>query len=176
MILSVTQIIKPWVSFEGIPKHILAAAAERGTAAHDGCFSIARGQYPGPLADNVQGFVTSFERWYDSQVQDVILLEQRLVHPAYLYHGEPDLIVRLKTGKVALIDIKTPLMAARSWHIQVAAYRELGKANKTKIDAAGTIQLDRDGMVPKIIWSKDTGADLAIFLQMLNIHRYMKGA
>jgi hypothetical protein len=173
---SVTEIIKPWVSFSGIPKAVLDAAAERGTAVHDACFSIARSQYPGPLADNVQGYVTSFERWFDSQVQDVILIEERLHHPAYFYHGEPDLIILLKTGARALIDIKTPLMAAKSWHIQVAGYRELAKANKMAVKAAGTIQPDPDGKIPKVIWSKDTSADLAVFLQMLNIHRYMKGA
>jgi len=172
---SVTEIIKPWVSFGGIPKAVLDAAAERGTAAHDGCFLVARGKDPGILDDDVHGYVKSFRRWFDDMVQDVILVEQRLAHPGYYYHGEPDLIVKLKDGYCALIDIKTPVMSSKSWHLQVAGYRELARANAMETSIAGWIQPDRDGKTPRVTWAKDNNADLVCFLQMLNIHRYMKG-
>lgn len=172
---SVTEIIKPYASYAGIPKAVLEAASERGTAVHDACFALAKSQYPGPLDPIVQGHADSFQLWFDSQVQDVILVEQRLVHPAYLYHGEPDLIVKLKNGKIALIDIKTPVMATKAWNIQIAGYRVLASAHKIKIDLAGWIQTDKEGKVPRVTWAKSGMDDVVIFLQMLNTERYMKG-
>lgn len=173
---SVSQIISPYKSFAGIPEAVMAAASERGTAVHDACFCLAKGQYPGPLDQVVLGHYNSFQRWFDSQVQDVILVEQRLVHPAYLYHGEPDLIVKLKTGKIALIDIKTPVMPTKVWAAQVAGYRILASAHKIKIDLAGWIQTDREGGVPRVTLAKSGLEDITIFLQMLNIERWTKGA
>jgi hypothetical protein len=173
---SVTQVMQPWADFSKIPERVLAVAQDRGTRTHDACFAYARGGVPLSIGEDIQGRVDSFLKWFETQVSEVLYCEERLVHPAFAYHGEPDLIVRLVDGKIALVDIKTPAMALKTWQIQDAGYRLLCEKNKIKIDLAGSLRLDPDGGTPKMTWYSDTAGDLVAFLKMLDIYRYLKGA
>lgn len=174
MIPSVTEIISPWAKFDRVPPDVLAAAAARGTAVHDICFGIARGTWTSAPPE-LSGYVASFITWMDAQVDAFIRIEDRLVDPGFHFHGEPDLIVRLKDTRIALVDLKTPAQGQRTWRLQNAGYRLLCAANGIVVDQAGSLMLDKEGRAPKMIWSQDTTMDQTVFLQALNVYRWMKG-
>lgn len=175
MIPSVTEIISPWARFDRVPPDVLEAAAARGTAVHDICFGIARGRWSGAAAAELSGYVASFITWMDAQVDAFIRIEERLVDPAFKFHGEPDLIVQLKDARIALVDLKTPAQGQRTWRLQNAGYRLLCAANGIVVDQAGSLMLDKGGRAPRMLWSPDTTMDQTVFLQALNVCRWMRG-
>jgi hypothetical protein len=169
---SVTSVISPWVDFSHIPPDRLELASERGTRVHTACAAFAMGFPPGGLQEGDHGYLQSFEQWFFTVVQDVILVEERLVHEALGFHGQPDLVIRARSGEVMLVDLKTPLVKSKSWRVQMAAYRELCIVNGYKIDRAGSLRLDPEGKPPKCDWYEEGAQDFTVFLSCLNATRF----
>jgi hypothetical protein len=170
---SVTQVMEPYTDFSMIPDDVLEAASERGTAVHQICASIALGFFtitPEPY----QGYITSFRSWFDSQVQGVSSVEERLFDTALGFSGQPDFIGTLKDGSLVLIDWKTPVALQRSWQAQLAAYQHLARTNGFQVERAGSLRLSADGKVPKMKWYEDSARDFNAFLNALNAHNFFK--
>jgi hypothetical protein len=172
---SVTETINPWVDFSRIAPGTLHAAADRGTAVHDVClnFHVKNIPFVGKLPDGADGYIESFDRWYEAVVAEAILVEGRLFDDANGYSGQIDLLVKTTHGETWLCDLKTPAQLAKSWRLQIAAYRHLCELNNYKIDCAGSLRLHSDGGTPKMEWYKESGGrDFSIFLSALNCFRY----
>ncbi|HQP29669.1 MAG TPA: hypothetical protein PLD71_10620 [Syntrophales bacterium] len=175
---SVTQTMGPWTDkvLAKIPEALLDRAAKRGTAVHDYCGRIALGEWVVGIPTEHQGYVTSFNLWFDSQVAEVILVETRLYDEILMFHGRPDLIVRLVDGRFALVDLKTPVQHHRAWAVQLAAYNHLATGNKYQIDVSGTLRLDNGGRTPTMKWYTEGKRPFVTFQSALNVHHYMMAA
>jgi hypothetical protein len=173
-IYSVTEVLGKYVDWGKIPADILAAACARGSETHTGSELYAKFGYPGPLSAGVKGYVQSFINWFDLNVEKVLIVEQRFECPDYLFTGRPDFLFLLRTGEIALTDIKTPVSESATWKCQLAAYDHLIKKNTKykKIDALLSLRLRADGS-PARGQRYETGRDVyfSYFLAALTAHR-----
>lgn len=169
---SVTQVLSPWSDFSRIPPSVLEAAALRGTAVHDVCATIARGLPVLSIPLEAEGYVASFQRWFDLVVADVLLVEERLIDMDFLYHGEPDLIIRARHGEIILVDNKTPVQLVKSWRLQLAAYNHLAGKNGIVPDKVASLRLHPEGKVARMDYYDNNGRDFALFLSALNLYRF----
>ena len=149
-----TQVLRPYTDFSGISEDVLEAVAKRGRLVHRYCAGIARGLWM-PLVDpDCAGYVESFRRWFHEFVEEVHLVETRLVHTPLGFHGTPDLVVTIKGDSCPSVwDLKTPRTPARTWPAQVAAYRYLASHSgrcPTPVERAGCVRLNPDGGLPII--------------------------
>ena len=168
---TVTEIIRPWVDFSKIPPAVLQHAADRGTAIHDLCARIVRGEFVIP-PDEYYLHCQSFRLWLDTLVDFHLLVEERLVDPAWGYSGQIDLLVVLNDERKALVDLKTPVIASKSWRVQLAGYNHLCQVTGHKTDCAGSLQLSPQGNVAKMTWYEDSAGDFNTFVQCLNVYRF----
>lgn len=170
---SVTEVISPWVKFDGVRADVLQAAADRGTAVHKSCELYAKGVpvYP---EDNIKGYVNSFKIWFDAVVDKVILVEERLIDDNLWFCGQIDLLVESKQKEILLVDLKTPMLLSKSWEIQLASYEQLCKTNGYKPDRVGSLRLNPDGKTPKMDWIPEKSLiQYNVFLSALNVFRYL---
>ena len=172
ILASVTEILKPWSDFSRIPPAVLEAASVRGTAVHDICATIARRLPLLTIPDECYGYVESFNRWFELVVDDVLLVETRLVDMGFAYHGEPDLIIKAKHGEIILVDNKTPIQLVKTWQLQCAGYFNLADKNGMRPDKCGSLRLDPKGGIAKMTFYENSLQDFNLFLQALNLHRF----
>jgi len=169
---SVTEVLQPWTDFSRIKPEVLEAAALRGTAVHDICATIARGLPVINTPQEIEGRVISFRRWFDLMVDEVLLVEERLVNTDLGYHGEPDLIIRAKSKEIILIDNKTPVQLVKAWQLQCAGYWNLAVKKGITPDKCGSLRLHPDGGIAKMEYYNNNLQDFNMFLQALNLHRF----
>ena len=174
---SVTEVLSPWTDFSQIPEDVLEYASWRGTEVHRLCAVYAMGlPIIGEIPPSCAGFFWSFQAWFDTCVEDVRLVEEELVHPAYGYHGHPDLIATLRGDPgPTMIDLKTPSVEAPAWKLQLAGYDELARANDMPVIRCGSLMLKRDGGTAKLKEYIRDGRDIAAFLAALTAYRYING-
>jgi len=170
---SVTTVLSVYSDFSRIRSDILEAAAARGTEVHRVCAGIAQGFHVPAIPEGIRGYVQSFQSWFD-RVEDVLLVEQRLRDPVFMYHGKPDLVVRLRGDQAPrLIDLKTPLSRGRLWSAQIAAYERLFTvATGQECQHSGTLRLRRDGRPPIFDECRHGASDLQAFLCALGAYRH----
>jgi hypothetical protein len=175
---SVTTVIgtvfKHWFNFDRIPEDILEAAKIRGTDVHAICAGIALGFPPLSVPAEYQGYIDSFLRWRDLMVDEVLLVEERLVDPVLGYHGTPDLLIRSRQGELILPDLKTPAALMPTWKWQLPAYDHLAKENKgLKIDRCGSLRLKADGGPASMAYyeDRDRRRNFMVFLSALTVYK-----
>lgn len=170
---SVTTVLSVFSDFSKIDPRVLEAAAQRGTEVHRICSAIASGLHVPAIPEDIRGYVQSFQSWFD-RVEDVLLVEQRLRDPVFMYHGKPDLVVRLRGDQAPrLIDLKTPLSRGRLWSAQIAAYERLFTvATGQECPHSGTLRLRRDGRPPIFDECRHGPSDLQAFLCALGAYRH----
>ena len=169
---SVTQIISPYIDFSKIPADVLLTASERGSLVHHYCLEYYAKGFFMMVPDEIKGYYSSFIKWFDLMVDEVLLVEERLVDRDLMFSGQIDLLAKTKQGEVILVDLKTPLSLSRSWRIQLSLYNRLCVVNGYKPDRIGSLRLSPEGKIAKIDWYQDQAADLNIGLQCLNVFRY----
>jgi hypothetical protein len=172
---SVTTVLSVFSDFSKIRPDILERAAARGTAVHRICAAIATGLHVPAISEEIEGFIASFRQWFNN-VEAVLLVEQRLQDPVFMYHGTPDLVVRLQ-GDLAprLIDLKTPASLGKLWAAQIAAYCRLFYVHTgQECQHSGTLRLRRDGRPPIFDECRHTAHDLQAFLAALTAYRNFK--
>jgi hypothetical protein len=165
---------------QGAPNRIRDAQADKGRTIHDICAGLAQGLTVDVPAE-VAGYVDAYLTWQGEWLDEVLAVERPIINRRLWYAGTFDLIARLRTGKVALVDAKTG--DSGIWPetcLQVAAYR------------AAEHMLDDDGVeVPMIptdagygLWLTETGyqfhplasgpAELKIFAHAAYIGTWLK--
>jgi len=169
---SVTQVLSPYSDFSHIPAAVLEAASARGTAVHDVCATIARGLPVMNQPPETIGYVDSYRRWFDLMVDEVLMVETRLVDIDFGYNGEPDLVIRAKNQEIILVDNKTPVQLIKSWRLQCAAYCALVSKNGIVPARSGSLRLHPDGGIARMDYYDNNQGDFNLFLQALNLYRY----
>jgi hypothetical protein len=147
---SVTQIMTPMsmMLYAGIPGDILAAAADRGTRAHEQVSNFVRF---GLLEtdDDTAPYLAAYMAFAEAYSPHWLESEYRIHHRTLMYAGTLDLIGYIEpddgTG-VDVVDIKT----TREFHpvmlkTQLAGYAEALKSHGIKIRRYYGLQLLRDG-------------------------------
>jgi len=76
----VTEILKPFTSYDQVPKDILERAAAKGTSVHALCAGIAKGNWipDGMIGAELLGFVQSFRKWADLYVKKFVIIETQI--------------------------------------------------------------------------------------------------
>jgi len=169
---SVTQVLSVYSDFSKIDPRTLEAAAARGTEVHKVCAAIAKGLFP-VVPEAIQGYVVSFRRWFEN-VEEVLLVEKRLEDLTFMYHGTPDVVLRLRGDSAPrLIDLKTPATLGKLWAAQVAAYERLFYVH-TGLNSqhSGTLRLRPDGRPPIFDESRHKESDFSGFLCALGAYRH----
>jgi hypothetical protein len=170
---SVTQVLSVFADFSKIRPEILQGAAARGTAVHQICAGIAQGLHIPEIPPQVEGYIASFRQWFNN-VEAVLLVEKRLEDPIFIFHGQPDLVVRLKGDKAPrLVDLKTPYSKGKLWAAQIAAYSRLFYVHTgQECRHSGTLRLRRDGTAPIFDECRHGASDLNAFLCALGAYRH----
>lgn len=177
---SVTQVLAPISSYAGIPPHILAKAAERGTYVHKACELLVWDSLDwDSLDEECRPYVDAFAKFLSESGVELELTEERVFHPALRYAGTADLICRLpKRRKLrrAVVDYKTSLKLMPAVGPQVAAYTEAQNAAQPKdaekvVDRYG-LQLRKDGTYKLELY--DSPNDMNVFRSCLVLHNFIK--
>lgn len=171
---SVTQVLAPFSGIEDLKRrfpHVLAVASARGTAVHGHCEAIAQGLFPLGIDPEHAGYVDSFMRWFEN-VEEVAATELRLLDTATGFHGQFDILCRLRGDTaLSLWDYKTPEAAGRTWPAQIAAYRHLARVHGYPSARGGMIRLRKTGRPAIIDEYTDTERhDWNVFISALNVY------
>ncbi len=111
----------------GINFEVLANASYRGTQVHNYCTAWIRGLWLPEIEMEYQPYLNAFIEWAEANIETCLHFSERLYDDVKRFTGEFDLIVKLKTGETALIDIKTSAAPSKTWPIQLSAYQHLCK-------------------------------------------------
>jgi hypothetical protein len=173
---SVTQVLKPLYSFEGIPVSVLNAKAALGTAVHRACELLdmddldeesdagRAGLVP------IAGYLAGYKRFKADKKVKILANEQRLFHPVHRYAGTIDRSYAME-GHVWDVDLKSTVSMSPLVGVQTAAYTEMFRANgRTTPARRGALQLFPDGTY-KLHEFADPG-DFSVFLSLLTIQRF----
>lgn len=163
---SVTQVLDPLLELDGIPRHLLEAAARFGTHVHQACHLLNQGVLDeSSLDDALRPYVDAWKKFLADAKATVVASELRVAHLQLRYAGTLDAIVMWR-GRRCLIDIKTSTQIPRTVGPQTAAYAQaLGKKLYRYC-----VQLKADATY-RTVPLRDP-ADWSIFLSALNIHHW----
>lgn len=175
---SVTQVLGLFADWDKIPPLVLAHAAARGTKVHKICTSLALGMPMfAPIPDECAGFVESWQRWFE-HVEEVHALEERLYHPIMGYHGQPDIICRMRgEDSFVVVDYKTPAQPQKTWTGQGAAYLALCRVNYAGLPMSRsfTLRLSKTGGQAIVDEHTDHDRYYAAFISALTAWKFFKG-
>lgn len=172
----VTEILKPYVSFDGIDPAVLARAADRGTRVHKYCELYVQNLLIEKIDEDCKPYVESFIQWFDKRVEKVWASEVRLSCSKYLVSGKFDLLVTINGDtKETLIDYKTPQQVNPSWKLQTAAYRYLLRATQgIDVPRRVCLILDKDGGLPNFKEHTEHENDERLFFNAVELFHFFK--
>lgn len=153
MFPSVTTILAPFSGIDDLKRRfpdVIERAARRGTAVHGYCEDTAKGWFVPAIPAEHQGYFDSFMHWF-SDVDEVVATEVRLMDTTLGFHGQMDIICRMRGDTVlSLWDYKTPEAVSPTWGAQIAGYDHLANINGYPVKRAGMIRLRKTGRPPLI--------------------------
>lgn len=164
---SVTQVLDPLQELDGIPRHILEAAAAFGTNVHAACHLWNQGVLDEEQLDPaLLPYLTAWRKFLDDVTGVVVGSEVRVVNRQLRYAGTLDSLVRIK-GVHELVDIKATAAIPRTVGPQTAAYAHaLGepriKRRVVQLRGDGTYRTER----------LTDSSDWNLFLSALNVHNW----
>jgi hypothetical protein len=172
---SVSEVIAPVQSFEGIPEAVLARKSAIGKAAHLACQFIDEGDDVDPesLDPVVAPYVEGWRRFIAENKPEFHVIEEQMFDEALGYAGTPDRVA-IMHGSEWVLDIKTVVTISQATALQTVAYRKLvAPKAKTRepLIKRGAIQLTPDGRY-KLHEFKEQ-SDWAIFQSLLNVKNWM---
>lgn len=172
----VTEILKPFTSYDQVPRETLERAAARGTSVHALCAGIAKGNWipDGMIGEDLLGYVNSFKKWAASQVDKFVIIEKRYTDRHEEYSGQLDFVVECTDKKLYLVDIKTSSAPQKTYPIQMAAYEKLLRQNNILVQGAMLIYLDKEGEFPDIHTIYDMTEEFSVFTSALHCYKYFK--
>lgn len=180
IIPGVTRVLEPISSYAGVPRHILDAAAARGTYIHKCCEMLLWETLDwDSVMPEYRSYVDAFARFLDESGIEVELPEERVFHPVMRYAGTVDLVARVprqKKMRRAIIDYKTSLKLMPSVGPQLAAYLEAQNAGQPadaeKVADRYGLHLKKDGTY--VLEPYTSPNDLNVFRSCLVIHNFLK--
>jgi hypothetical protein len=174
---SVTQILDPLQELDGVPRHVLAAAAEFGTHVHQACDLWNRGQLDEDALDpHLLPYLDGWKRFLRESGFEVMESELRMVHRAAGYAGTCDVVLRNpRTRSVHVGDIKSSATVPRTVGLQIAAYREMYLQDHLVCSSTRyCIHLRGEGRYGLHAFKEST--DYTYFLSALNLWRFRNAA
>ena len=165
---TVTKVLEPWKS------SFIRGGTERGTAVHEACAAIAKGLWP-MVEEEYKPYTVAFSKWMEETVEQVLMVEERIVDEDLSFSGQLDLVVRMKDqdlGKWTLVDLKTGVLTP-IWELQLAAYDHLLWVGKqVRADRHGMLAFRGNPMKCRFIQFPIDRGKISIFLNALNVWRY----
>lgn len=170
---SVTQIITGLHNLGAIPKDVLQAACERGTAVHLACELDDNNDLDeSSLDDTVRGYLQGWRRFKSELTPIWAMIEQPMADTILGFAGTPDRYGMLNDGRWWVLDIKTSLQSHPVWGLQTAAYAHLVTLLSQKQTLRGTVQLRPDGTYRLIPWLSIQ--DWPAFLSLVTVNNWRK--
>ncbi len=174
----VTEILRPFTSYDQVPKDILERASARGTSVHALCAGIAKGNWipDGMIGEELIGYVRSFRKWQAAQVKEFVIIEKRYTDSNQQFTGQMDFVVKCTDDKPYLIDLKTSATHQKTYPVQMAAYNSLLKQNNIHVCGAMLVYLDKTGEFPDIdlLDEEDLEENFYVFSAALHCYKYFK--
>jgi PD-(D/E)XK nuclease superfamily len=128
---------------KSIPVDTLANACIRGQKVHSYCTAKIKNLWVPEIELEYQPYVDAFTDWAEENISKELHSAVRLYDDVKRFTGEFDMLVELKSGEIALLDIKTSSAKSKAWPIQLAAYGDLLTTNGYKFDAVYNIHLKK---------------------------------
>jgi hypothetical protein len=171
----VTEVLRPFTSYDSVPPEILNRAAARGTTVHALCAGIAKDDWvpDGMIDPEHLGYVNSFRKWAKSSVQKFVVVEKRYCDEERRYTGQLDFVILGQDDKLYLVDLKTSARTQKTYPLQMAAYDSLLKNHKIEVAAALLVFLDKAGNDPVILTYEDLTEETYIFGCALECWHYL---
>lgn len=126
-----------------IPLETLVNASIRGTKIHDYCTAWIKNLWIIDIEEEYKPYVNSFIEWASENIKKCIHSPTRLYDDEQCFSGEFDMILEMKNGEKALIDIKTSAVPSKAWPLQLAAYAHLCRKNGYEFDCVYNLHLKR---------------------------------
>jgi hypothetical protein len=173
-IYRVTEVLDPYSDYDRIPEETMEAAKARGTAVHLHLKCYALGLWS-PRPEQYAGYCESGERWLDGHVKRVISAEEEYRYEALGYLGHLDLVADTDMG-IMVVDYKTPATEAKTWGLQLAAYRHLAiERHKFRGCKCGALMLHPEGGNARLrFYDEKRDYFFSLFMGLLNAARYFK--
>ena len=165
---SVTQILAPLCSFEGIPREVLEAKRDLGQRVHSATQFLDEDDLDEESVESdVRGYLAAYRKFLLDTGAAVDLNEQRVADPILMVAGTLDRVFRLNGVRV-LTDLKTSIVLPQAVGAQTAAYLRLLGDNTVTHRAALRLRPDGTYRLDML-----TGADdFAVFMACLTLHRW----
>jgi hypothetical protein len=170
----VTEVLRPFTSYDSVPPNILKRAAARGTSVHAICAGIAKGAWipDSMIPEELAGYVTSFKLWAEAQVKSFEIVEKRYIDEELIYTGQLDFVVKGTDDELYLVDLKTSARPQKTYPVQMAAYDCLLRKDGTRVKAAMIVYLKKDGEFPDIDLIEDLTEELDVFVYALHCWKF----
>jgi hypothetical protein len=167
---SVTQILAPMTSFEGIRPEVLDHARLRGQAVHYGCELFDQDNLDwGSVSAEQRPYIEAWALFRQQTGFVPDLIEERVFHPALEYAGTLDRAGWMD-GKYVLADIKCVAAMSACTGPQTAAYAQALKAGRPdhpEVQERYAIQLQPTGRYKLHSYPERT--DFSVFISMRTI-------
>ena len=160
----VTSVLAPFSGMDKIPKHILDAAATRGTHVHALCNGIIEG-IEVEVPEEYKGYVDSFKQWAEGKV--LLPSPGRMFDDEGLLTGEYDGTIIFGNEK-KIFDLKTSQKESCTWKYQGAAYAHLLDGGNTTYQEF--VMLNKEGKFPKT-FTYSYEENIFIFVKCLDLYR-----
>lgn len=162
---SVTEILQPLQIMDGIPRHVLDAAAAFGRNVHRACHLHNVGALDESTLDAaLVPYLNGWKQFCSDMEVRVIASEQQVTHQRLRYAGTLDVRAVVRRKYVDLIDIKATAVIPRTVGPQTAAYA--AALDEARIGRR-VVQLKSDGTYRTRVLNDR--ADWNVFLSAFNI-------
>ncbi len=168
----VTSVLELVSGYEGVPEHVLDAAAERGRAVHLATEFYDEGDLDeDALHESLRPYVDAWKRFRLETGFEVTHSETLVYSQRHRYAGTLDRIGILH-AKRTLLDIKTTVVMMPATALQTAAYKTAFESQHPDepIEQRVSVQLRADGTYR--LHRYDDPTDFAVFLSALNVHNW----
>lgn len=126
-----------------VPLETLANACIRGQKVHDYCTAWIKHLWITDIEPEYEPYFKAFTDWACENIFEGLYAGVRLYDDEKRFTGEFDLLVKMKDGKTALLDIKTSASKSKAWAVQLAAYSHLCKVNGYEFEEIYNIHLKK---------------------------------
>lgn len=175
---SVTQVLDPLISFEGIPYDVLENARVFGQHVHQACDMHLRGELDwDSLSENVCAYVMGYDRFLVESKFIVIATEERVASLKYGYAGTLDLRGQFPNQKRATIDIKSTAVLPRTVGPQTAAYEQcVIEMQGERYGKRHCLHLKPHGYKLTAVHDGPGIQDMTVFVSALNLWKWRNAA
>lgn len=170
----VTEILRPFTSYDQVPPQILEKAAARGTTVHALCAAIAKDAWipDAMIGEDHLGYVNSFRKWSEAQVKSFEIIEKRYADDVVQYTGQLDFVIKGMDNLLYLVDLKTSARPQKTYPVQMAAYKNLLTLQGIKIEGAMLVYLNKAGDFPDIHLLHDMQEEWDVFMAAIVCQNY----